>query len=263
MNNIVIIKIGGNIIDDAAALNAFLKDFAKINVPKILIHGGGKIATQLSKTLGIETKMIDGRRITDEKTLEVVTMVYAGWISKNIVATLQAQNCNAIGLCGADANIIAAHKRKHPTIDYGFVGDIDNVNAAFLISLLQQNITPIIAPITHDGNGNLLNTNADSVASSIAIELSKIKNVTFLYCFEKAGLLDNIEDDNSIIPTLNIAQVEQLKEKQVITDGMLPKVQNIINALENNVEKVILCHAKNALSIVNENAKIGTVFTKI
>ncbi len=262
MNNIIIIKIGGNIIDDAAALNAFLKDFAKINVPKILIHGGGKIATQLSKTLGIETKMIDGRRITDEKTLEVVTMVYAGWISKNIVATLQAQNCNAIGLCGADANIIAAHKRTHPTIDYGFVGDIDNVNTAFLISLLQQNITPIIAPITHDGNGNLLNTNADSVASSIAIELSKIKNVTFLYCFEKAGLLENIEDDNSIIPTLNIAQVEQLKEKQVITDGMLPKVQNIINALENNVEKVILCHAKNALSIVNENAKIGTVFTK-
>lgn len=263
MNNIVIIKIGGNIIDDAAALNAFLKDFAKINVPKILIHGGGKIATQLSKTLGIETKMIDGRRITDEKTLEVVTMVYAGLISKNIVATLQAQNCNAIGLCGADANIIVAHKRKHPTIDYGFVGDIDNVNAAFLISLLQQNITPIIAPITHDGNGNLLNTNADSVASSIAIELSKIKNVTFLYCFEKAGLLENIEDDNSIIPSLNIAQVEQLKEKQVITDGMLPKVQNIINALENNVEKVILCHAQNALSIVNENAKNGTVFTKI
>jgi len=262
LNTIIILKIGGNIIDDAASLSAFLKDFAKIKAPKILIHGGGKMATQLSKTLGIETKMIDGRRITDEQTLKVVTMVYAGWINKNIVATLQAQNCNAIGLCGADANVITAHKRKHPTIDYGFVGDIDTVNVALLESLLQQNCTPIIAPITHDGNGNLLNTNADTVASSIAIELSKDKNVTFLYCFEKRGLLENMEDDNSIIPALNIAQVEQLKEKQIITEGMLPKVQNIINALENNVEKVILCHAQDALSIVNENAKFGTVFTK-
>lgn len=261
MERIIVIKIGGNIIDDEKALASFLSDFAKIKFPKILIHGGGKVATQISKALGIETKMIDGRRITDEQTIDVVTMVYAGLINKKIVAKLQSKNCNAIGLCGADANIIEAHKRIHPTIDFGFVGDVDQVNTDLLKELLEKNITPIIAPITHDKKGNLLNTNADTIASSIAIELSKSKKITFIYCFEKAGLLRNIEDETSIIPSLTIAEVEQLKEKQIITDGMLPKVQNITHTLQNGVDKVILCHAQNILPIVNENAIFGTTFT--
>lgn len=262
MESIVIIKIGGNIIDDPVALNLFLHDFAKIKGPKMLVHGGGKIATQISKALGIETKMIEGRRITDEQTIEVVTMVYGGLINKKIVAKLQSLQCNAIGLTGADANIIEAHKRIHPTIDFGFVGDVDQINTGFLMDLLQQHKIPVIAPITHDKQGNLLNTNADTIASSLAVELSKVKKVTFFYCFEKAGLLGDIQNEKSIIPALTIQQVEQLKEKQIITDGMLPKVQNIVQALESGVDKVILCHAQNVLSIVNENANFGTTFTR-
>lgn len=262
METIVVIKIGGNIIDDDNSLAGFLADFARIQQPKILIHGGGKIATQLSKDLNIEPKLIDGRRITDEKTIDIVTMVYAGLINKKIVAQLQSNNCNAVGLTGADANIIEAHKRVHTTIDYGFVGDIDKVNTDFIFNLFANNCTPVIAPLTHDKKGNLLNTNADTMASAIAIELSKVKIVSFFYCFEKKGLLKDINNDDSIIPELTIYETEQLKEKQIITDGMLPKINNIIHALENGVEKVILCHAKDVLSIVNENAKFGTTFTK-
>lgn len=262
METIVVIKIGGNIIDDDNSLAGFLADFSRIQQPKILIHGGGKIATQLSKDLNIEPKLIDGRRITDEKTIDIVTMVYAGLINKKIVAQLQSNNCNAVGLTGADANIIEAHKRIHPTIDYGFVGDIDKVNTDFIFNLFANNYTPVIAPLTHDKKGNLLNTNADTMASAIAVELSKVKKVSFFYCFEKQGLLKDINNTDSIIPELTIYETEQLKEKQIITDGMLPKINNIIHALENGVEKVILCHAKDVLSIVNENAKFGTTFTK-
>ena len=262
METIVVIKIGGNIIDDDNSLADFLADFSRIHQPKILIHGGGKIATQLSKDLNIEPKLIDGRRITDEKTIDIVTMVYAGLINKNIVAQLQSNNCNAVGLTGADANIIEAHKRVHPTIDYGFVGDIDKVNTDFIFNLFVNNYTPVIAPLTHDKKGNLLNTNADTMASAIAVELSKVKKVSFFYCFEKKGLLKDINNTDSIIPELTIYETKQLKEKQIITDGMLPKINNIIHALENGVEKVILCHAKDVLSIVNENAKFGTAFTK-
>ena len=262
METIVVIKIGGNIIDDDNSLADFLADFSRIHQPKILIHGGGKIATQLSKDLNIEPKLIDGRRITDEKTIDIVTMVYAGLINKNIVAQLQSNNCNAVGLTGADANIIEAHKRVHPTVDYGFVGDIDKVNTDFIFNLFVNNYTPGIAPLTHDKKGNLLNTNADTMASAIAVELSKVKKVSFFYCFEKKGLLKDINNTDSIIPELTIYETKQLKEKQIITDGMLPKINNIIHALENGVEKVILCHAKDVLSIVNENAKFGTAFTK-
>lgn len=262
MESIVVIKIGGNIIDDQKALTDFLSDFAAIKSPKILIHGGGKLATQLSKDLNIEPKIIDGRRITDEKTIDIVTMVYAGLINKKIVAQLQSQKCNTIGLTGADANIIEAHQRINTEIDYGFVGDIDKVNTDLLIDLLSKNYTPVIAPLTHDGNGNLLNTNADTMAAAIAVELSKVKKVSFIYCFEKDGLLKDVNNNDSIISHLNIAEVEQLKEKQIINAGMLPKTSNIIHALENGVEKVILCHAKNVLPIVNENAKFGTTFTK-
>ena len=262
METIVVIKIGGNIIDDEKALADFLSDFAAIQHPKILIHGGGKLATQLSKDLNIEPKLMDGRRITDEKTIDIVTMVYAGLINKKIVAQLQYRACNAIGFTGADANLIEAHKRIHPTIDYGFVGDIDTINSDFIFDLLNKNYTPIIAPITHDKKGNLLNTNADSIAAAIAIELSKDKKVCFYYCFEKKGLLKDINNKESIISQISLWETKQLKEKQIITDGMLPKIDNIIDALENGVEKVILCHAQDVLSIVNENAKFGTTFTK-
>ncbi len=262
MESIVVIKIGGNIIDDEKALADFLFDFAAIPSPKILIHGGGKLATQLSMDLNIEPKLVEGRRITDEKTIDIVTMVYAGLINKKIVAKLQANNCNAIGLTGADANIIEAHKRIHTTIDYGFVGDIDNVKTDFIFDLFAKNYTPVIAPITHDKKGNLLNTNADTMAAELAIELSKAKKVYFYYCFEKKGLLKDINNDRSLISLLKLSEIEQLKEKQIITDGMLPKIDNIIHALENGVEKVILCHAQDVLSIVNENATFGTTFIK-
>ncbi len=261
MQEVIIIKIGGNIIDDKKALSKFLYDYSTIKKQKILIHGGGKLATELSKQLNVETKLIDGRRITDEKTLDIVTMVYAGLINKNIVATLQANNCNALGLTGADANLIEAHKRNNTTIDYGFVGDIDKVNPDILFDLMNKNITPIIAPLTHDKNGNLLNTNADTIASSIAIELAKTKKVTFLYCFEKNGLLNNLEDDDSVIQHVKLDEIEQLKEKQIITAGMIPKIDNISNALKNGVEKVILCNAQNIVSIINENSTFGTLFT--
>lgn len=262
MESIIIIKIGGNIIDNDAALSEFLSDFAAISSPKILIHGGGSIATKLSRDLNIEPKMVDGRRITDEKTIDVVTMVYAGLINKKIVAKLQASGCNAIGLTGADANIIEAHKRIHSTIDYGFVGDIDKVNGTFFEDLLIKKYTPVIAPITHDMKGNLLNTNADTMAARIATELSKMHLTAFYYCFEKDGLLADINNPESLIKDVKLSEIEQLKEKQIITGGMIPKIDNIVYSIENGVEKVILCHAKNVFSIANENATFGTTFTK-
>jgi acetylglutamate kinase len=260
LQEIIIIKIGGNCIDDSNALHTFLEDFAQIQTAKILIHGGGKIATEFSKKLNIETKQIDGRRVTDQQTLDVVTMVYAGLINKNVVAQLQKYNCNAIGLTGADANTIVAHKRINHEIDYGFVGDVDQVNIDVLQSLLEKKITPVFAPITHDGNGNLLNTNADTIASEMAIAFSKLYKVTFIYCFEKKGLLTNINDENSIISIIRSDEIEQLKQKQIITHGMIPKVDNIVHALENGVEKVILCNSHDVLSILNGNSIFGTTF---
>lgn len=262
METIVVIKIGGNVIDDEKALAVFLDDFAAIQQPKILIHGGGKLATQLSKDLNIEPKIINGRRITDERTINIVTMVYAGLINKKIVAQLQSKKCNAIGLSGVDANIIVAHKRIHPTIDFGFAGDIDNVNADFIFDLLNKHYSPVIASITHDKKGNLLNTNADTIAAEVAIELSKTKKVLFCYCFEKNGLLKDINNNESVIPWVTLPEIEQLKEKQIITDGMLPKIDNIAHALENGVEKVFLGNTQEVLSYVSENAKFGTTFTK-
>ncbi len=261
MENIVAVKIGGNIIDDAHALADFLNIFSKIPNPKILIHGGGKIATSISERLNIPARMVDGRRITDEASLEVVTMVYAGLINKKIVAGLQANACNAIGLTGADANIIEAHKRIHPTVDYGFVGDIDKVNPALLIELLEKNYVPVIAPLTHDKNGNILNTNADTMAAELVIALAKSKKISFVYCFEKSGLLKNMDDPDSVIAQVHLSEIQQLKEKQIITGGMLPKIENISHALENGVEKVILCHAKELGSIIKGNSIFGTTFT--
>lgn len=261
MENIVAVKIGGNIIDDEKSLIDFLDVFSKIPHQKILIHGGGKIATTISAQLNVPAQMIDGRRVTDKASLDVVTMVYGGLINKKIVAGLQANGCNAIGLTGADANIIEAHRRIHPTIDFGFVGDIDKVNPAFLTELMEKNYVPVIAPLTHDKMGTILNTNADTMAAQLAIALSKSKKLSFVYCFEKIGLLKNIDDPDSLISHVSMSEIEQLKEKQIITGGMIPKIENIANALRNGVEKVILCHAKEIGSIMKGNSIFGTTFT--
>ncbi|MDQ3290997.1 MAG: acetylglutamate kinase [Bacteroidota bacterium] len=260
MDTLYIIKIGGNIIDDDSKLKLFLKNFAQIPGNKILIHGGGKIATEISKGLGIQPQLIDGRRITDAESLKVVTMVYAGLINKNIVAQLQASNCNAIGLTGADANCIPAQKRKVGAIDYGFVGDIEpaNVNAIGLQSLLQQNFTPVLAPITHDGKGNLLNTNADTIAATLAIALAKLFKVHLVYCFEKKGVLRDVNDDASVIPEISPSTYQQLRDAGIIAQGMIPKMDNALQALKQGVEAVYIAHADDIISITKKEPA-GTV----
>ncbi|MEI7627845.1 MAG: acetylglutamate kinase [Bacteroidota bacterium] len=252
-----VIKIGGNIIDDASKLNNFLKQFTDIQGKKILVHGGGKLATQLAKDLGIEQEMVDGRRITDAATLKIVTMVYAGFINKNIVAILQSNGNNAIGFTGADANLIKAHKRLTSAskgIDYGFVGDIDEVNTSAIEPLLIQNIAIVVAPITHDGHGQLLNTNADTIAQSIATAMSSKYEVSLLYCFEKNGVLLDANDDASVIPTINPSYFKKLKEDQLIFAGMIPKLENAFEALEKGVGKVIIGKAESILDLVNAHA---------
>lgn len=242
-----VVKIGGNIIDDNNKLALFLKDFAAIKGKKILVHGGGKLATQLAKDLGIEQAMVDGRRITDAATLKIVTMVYAGYINKNIVAQLQANNNNAIGFTGADANLIKAHKRlpaDSKGIDYGFVGDVDSVNTNAILPLLQQDIAIVIAPITHDGNGQLLNTNADTIAQSIAVALSNNYAVSLLYCFEKNGVLLDANNDSTVISSINKEEYQTLKEKALIFAGMIPKLDNAFAAINSGVTKVIIGKAE-------------------
>src|SRR4029079_451108 len=203
MDKLFIIKIGGDIIYDEIKLSSFFKNFSSLDAKKILIHGGGKLATKLAEKLGVEQKRVDGRRITDGETLKIVTMVYAGYINKNIVAQLQSYDCNAIGLCGADGDAILAHKRNHPVIDYGFVGDIDAVNTNLLRSLLEQNISIVFASLTHDQKGQLLNTNADTIAQELAKALSTLYDVQLIYSFEKAGVLLDADDDSTVISTLN------------------------------------------------------------
>ncbi len=254
-----VIKIGGNIIDDTSKLEKFLQQFTQVQGKKILVHGGGKLATQLAKDLGIEQEMVDGRRITDAATLKIVTMVYAGFINKNIVAILQSNGNNAIGFTGADANLIKAHKRLATAskgIDYGFVGDIDEVNTSAIEPLLIQNIAIVVAPITHDGLGQLLNTNADTIAQSIATAMSSKYEVSLLYCFEKNGVLLDANDDASVIPTINPSYFIKLKEEQLIFAGMIPKLENAFEALEKGVGKVIIGKAESILDLVN--AKAGT-----
>ena len=240
MRKLKIIKIGGNVINDKQELESFLNDFSDVDTLKILVHGGGKRATELSATLGLETKMIGGRRVTDEASLEIVTMVYAGLLNKNIVAKLQANNCNAIGLTGADANMILAHKRIVKDIDYGFVGDVDRIEKDTLALLLNHKITPVFAAITHNKKGQLLNTNADTIASELAKGLSGIFDVELIYCFEKKGVLLNIEDDDSVIEEINKEKYESLKKDQIIAEGMLPKLENCFESLEHGVKKVII-----------------------
>ena len=249
-----VIKIGGNIIDDNAKLDAFLKSFAAVEGKKILVHGGGKLATRMAEQMGIEQQLIDGRRITDAETLKIVTMVYAGYINKNIVATLQSNHCNAMGLCGADGDAILAHKRNHPVLDYGFVGDVDAINADLLQVLLEKNITLVFAPITHNQQGQLLNTNADTIAQEIAKGMSPYYEVELIYSFEKSGVLLDANDDNTVIPEITPAYYKELKAGKKIFDGMIPKLDNAFAALDNGVQKVIIGKAEDLPQLVEGTA---------
>jgi acetylglutamate kinase len=237
-----IIKIGGNVINDEASLSEFLKDFAQVSGKKILVHGGGRKASELLKSIGIEPKMVGGRRITDQATLEVVTMVYAGLINKKIVAQLQKNNCNAIGLSGADGNSIKAHKRIVKDIDYGFAGDVDVVENKTFKALLDNELTPVLCAITHDKKGQLLNTNADTITSEVATALSNDYEVTITYCFEKKGVLTDINNDDSVIEKIDTQKYESLKNDGIISDGMLPKLENCFYALNKGVSKIIIGH---------------------
>jgi acetylglutamate kinase len=254
VEQLYIIKIGGNIIDDATRLDSFLEQFAAVKGHKILVHGGGKLATKLAEQMGVQQKMIDGRRITDEETLKIVTMVYAGYINKNIVAKLQSLGENAMGVTGADANMIMAHQRKHSSIDYGFVGDIDIVHSGMIDQLLQQNISIVFAPITHDGKGQLLNTNADTIAQELAKSMSHLYETTLIYSFEKKGVLKDIHDDNDVIPVIDTVLYQQLKEENIIFAGMIPKLDNAFTAVNAGVKKVIIGQADVLQSLIKGTA---------
>ena len=251
MARLIVIKIGGNIIDDENRLADFLQSFAAIEGHKVLVHGGGKLATKLAATLGVEQQMIDGRRITDAETLKIVTMVYAGYINKNIVAQLQSAGCNAIGLTGADANAILAHKRTGQQVDYGYVGDVDAVNTTLFNVLLSQGITIVAAPVTHDNQGQLLNTNADTIAQEIARALSSSYEVELIYSFEKPGVLLDAEDDSTLIKTINPAGYERLKAEKLIFAGMIPKLDNAFSALRSGVSKVIIGKAEQLPQLIS------------
>ncbi|HUQ64641.1 MAG TPA: acetylglutamate kinase [Flavitalea sp.] len=254
MNRLLVIKIGGNIIDDDVKLSSFLSDFASIKQKKILVHGGGKLATRIAEQLGIEQKMVDGRRITDAETLRVVTMVYAGFINKNIVAVLQQHGCNAVGITGADGNAIIAHKRMKGQIDYGFAGDIDNVNTGFFDLLLRHDHDIIVAPVTHDKSGQLLNTNADTIAQEIATAMSGLYNVSLVYGFEKAGVLMDAENDDTVIPVIKPSLYSKLKTDNIIFAGMIPKLDNAFAAVNKGVKKVIIGKSENIAGLIEGNS---------
>lgn len=277
-----VVKIGGNVVDNPELLKKFVKDFAQMPGMKILVHGGGVMASQMQKSMGMVPQMIEGRRVTDEETLRVVTMVYAGWCNKNITALLQAEGCNAIGLTGTDGNAIKARKRPpvhveslNQEVDYGFVGDVsaESVNAKFIYSLLEKGIVPVFNAINHDGEGNLLNTNADTIASSVATAMSNYQYrtrrdvccrceecthcsddgrlthiVELLYCFEKDGVLYDKDDDSSVIPEIDREKFAQLKGEGRVADGMIPKLTNSFKAIDNGVERVVIKHARNLLN---------------
>jgi acetylglutamate kinase len=251
MDKLIVVKIGGNVIDDDEKCMNFLKAFNAIKGNKILVHGGGKLATNLAEKLGVQQQLVEGRRITDAETLKIITMAYAGLINKNIVAQLQAFACNAIGLSGADGNVIQAHKRVHATIDYGFVGDVDAVNVSLLSNLIQQNITPVLCAVSHDGKGQLLNTNADTIAQETAKALAPFYAVDLLYTFEKAGVLQNANDESTVISELNTHSYAQLKASGAIFAGMIPKLDNAFSALRAGVHKVIIGKAETLTDLIN------------
>jgi acetylglutamate kinase len=249
-----VIKIGGNVIDDENSLHSFLKDFSSIKEKKILVHGGGKIATAIGDKLNIQSKYIEGRRITDDETINLVTMVYGGLVNKKIVAILQSLHCNAIGLSGADANVLPAKKRPVKTIDYGWVGD---VNATALNALAWQlfignDLVPVVAPLTHDEQGHILNTNADTMAAVLSVALSELYNVELIYCFEKNGVLTNVDDETSVITELNANVYNRLKEDKKLFAGILPKIDNAFDAINNGVFKVVIGNSSQLLQLVKD-----------
>lgn len=277
-----VVKIGGNVVDNPELLREFVRDFAAVPGMKILVHGGGVMASQMQKEMGLTPVMIEGRRVTDEAALKVVTMVYAGWCSKNITALLQAEGCNAIGLSGADGNAVKARKRPPvhieslgKEIDYGYVGDVtgDSVNAGFIYTLLERGIVPVFNAINHDGAGNLLNTNADTIASSVATAMANYRyrsprevccrceecthcsddgrlthETELIYCFEKDGVLYDKDDDSSVIGEITRGRFEELKKEGIVADGMIPKLTNSFKAIDNGVARVVIKHARNLLN---------------
>lgn len=243
MDKLTIIKVGGGIVEEENSLLQLLKDFSQIEGDKILVHGGGRSATKLAERLGIESHMVNGRRITDIETLKVVTMVYGGLVNKTIIAKLQALGINALGLTGADMNIMLSEKRPVKDIDYGYVGNVKKVNIDILSSLIQQGIVPVLAPLTHDGNGNILNTNADTIAGEAAKALAKVFEVSLVYCFEKKGVLMDEKDDDSVIPQINKTDFERLVQEGVIQGGMIPKLENAFASIDAGVKQVIITSA--------------------
>jgi acetylglutamate kinase len=255
-----VIKIGGNVIDDSAKLDSFLTDFAAIKNKKILVHGGGKIATAIGEKLGIESKYVDGRRITNDETIDLVTMVYGGLVNKQIVAKLQSINCNAIGITGADANLLPAKKRVVKEIDYGWVGDIEThkIHSDSWKLFLENGLTPIAAPLTHDCHGHILNTNADTIASVIAVALSSFYEVSLVFCFEKNGVMKNVNHEDSVISKLTANDYSSLKESGKLFAGILPKIDNAFDAIHQGVNEVIIGNSFQLSSLIN-----GTGGTKI
>jgi len=238
---LTILKVGGAVVEDEAQLTQLLNDFSAIEGAKVLVHGGGRRATKIASQLGIETKMVDGRRITDEQMLEVVTMVYGGLVNKHMVALLQAIGVNALGLTGADMNVIRSHKRPLKNgVDYGYVGDVDRADGNMLSKLIAAGVTPIIAPLTHDGKGHILNTNADTMASETAKALAALYDVTLIYAFEKPGVLLNADDDTSVIPVITRTDFERYRLNGTISGGMLPKIENALAAIDAGVSRVII-----------------------
>ncbi|MBQ0057012.1 MAG: acetylglutamate kinase [Bacteroidales bacterium] len=252
---LTLVKVGGGIVEDEASLARLLDKFSHIDGLKALVHGGGRSATKIAERLGIEQTMVSGRRITDAETLKVVTMVYAGLVNKNIVCQLQARDVNALGLTGADMNVIQSHRRPvkrvkmddgtTQDVDYGFVGDVDQVNADLLADLIAKGVVPVLSPIGHDCKGSLLNTNADTIAAETAIALSRNFDVTLMYCFEKKGVLLNADDDDSVIPSITSAEFPQLVTDGVVSGGMLPKLENSFDAIRRGVSQVVITHADN------------------
>lgn len=240
---ITVIKVGGKIVEEQSSLGNLLDRFTAIEGKKVLIHGGGRSATQMAERLGIESRMVAGRRITDEATLQVVTMVYGGLVNKNIVAQLQARGANALGLTGADCNIIKAHKRPVKEIDYGFVGDVEHTDGGMLSKLIEQGIVPVVAPLTHDGMGNMLNTNADTMAAETAKALSAHYDVTLMYCFEFPGVMRDPDDADSVIASITPDTFKELVADGTVSGGMIPKIENALNAIANGVTKVIITKA--------------------
>jgi acetylglutamate kinase len=256
MQQLKVIKVGGNIIDNEQELFSFLQDFAQIEGAKILVHGGGKVATSIGDKLGIISEYVNGRRITDAAMLDVVTMVYGGLVNKKITAQLQCLGCNAIGLTGTDGNLMQAVKRPVKEIDYGFVGDIhqQGINAVLLQNLLLAGLVPVLAPLTHDGKGTILNTNADTIAQEVAKAMASIMDVQLIYCFEKKGLLINPKNDNSVLQHIDKSNYDKLKKEEIITGGMIPKLDNAFQAIECKVSRVVIGHATDLNELITGRA---------